>query len=154
MSFIRFQCILHGWGVVFSNFWSFCKLNRGELFSWGQPILQNGWNIWSPFLYLNFKSFKDPNSASLIIFQCTLHYSGVPFSGFWNFYKLRRGDLISVGKQFCRTAELFGPPFYVSILKVSRSQILQHSKDFNAFCMIQEYFSQSFQISKNLRWGT
>ena len=42
-----------------------------------------------------FKIFKDPNSSSFIRFQCILHDSGIPFSGFWNFYKLKWGNLIS-----------------------------------------------------------
>ena len=59
------------------------------------------------------------------------------------------GDQISGGNQFCRKSELFGPPFCISILKVLRAQILRHSLDFNALCMIQEYFFQSLEISKN-----
>ena len=115
----------------------------------GEPILQKVWIIWSPLLYLNFKSFVDPDSSSFIRFQCILHDSGVLFSESWNFYKLKRGDLISGGNQFCRMSELFGPPFCIWILKVLWSQILRHSLDFNAFCMIQEYFSQSLEISTN-----
>ena len=57
---------------------------------------------------------------SFIRFQCILLDSGVPFSDFWNFYKLKRGDLISEENQFCRRSELFGPPFAISILKVLR----------------------------------
>ena len=45
--------------------------------------------------------------------------------------------------------ELFGPSFCISILKVLKTKILGHSLDFAAFCMIQEYFSQTFQMSKN-----
>ena len=73
----------------------FFKLKRGDLISWGEPILQNGWIIWSPLLYFNFRSLKDPNSLSFIRFQYILHDSAVFFSGFWKFIKLKRGDLIS-----------------------------------------------------------
>ena len=45
--------------------------------------------------------------------------------------------------------ELFGPSLCILILKVLKTEILGHSLDFTAFCMIQEYFSQTFQISKN-----
>ena len=45
-------------------------------------------------------------------------------------------------------AWIFGPPFFVSILKVSWTQIHGHPLDFNAFFIIQEYFSQ---ISKFLQ---
>ena len=48
--------------------------------------------------------------------------------------------------QFSRTAELFGPPFCISILKILRPRTLRHSLDFNVFCIIQQYFSHTFQI--------
>ena len=148
-SFIRFQCILHDSRVLFSDSSNFYKLKRGGPKFWGEPILQKVWIIWSPLLYFNFKSFLDPNSSSFIRFQCILHDSGVLFSESWNFYKLKRGDLISGGNQFCRKSELFGPTFCISILKVLSTQFLRHSLDFNAFCLIQEYFSQSFEICTN-----
>ena len=52
----------------------------------------------------------DAKSLSFIRFQCILLESGVPFSDFWNFCKLKRENLISGGNQFCRKSELFGPP--------------------------------------------
>ena len=122
----------------------FLQIKEGGPNFWGEPILQKVWIIWSPFPYFNFKSFMASNSLSFIRFQCILHDSGVLFSESWNFYKLKRGDLISWGNQFCRKSELFGPPFCISILKVLWTQILSHSLDFNAFCMIKEYFSQAF----------
>ena len=127
----------------------FLQIKEGGPNFWGEPILQNVWIIWSPLLYFNFKSFLDPISSSFITFQCILHDSGLLFEESWYLYKLKRGDLISGGKQFCRMSELFGPPFCISILKVLWTQILRHSLDFNAFCMIQEYFSQSVEISTN-----
>ena len=99
-------------------------------------------------------SRKGQNSSSFIRIQCTLHDLGVPFSDFLNFYKLKRGELISCGSKFCKMTELFGPHFCISFLKVLRTQILRHSLNFNAFCMVEEYFSQAFKISKNYRWGT
>ena len=175
-SFTRYQCILHDSGVLFLASWNFCKLKRRDLISrgnqfsrkcellghffciwileggpnsWGEPILQKVWIIWSPLLYSNFKSFTNPNSSSFIRFQCILHDSGVLFSDSWYIYQLKKGDLISRGNQFCRRSELFGPPFCISILKVLGTQILYHSLDFNAFCMIQEHFSRSLEISTN-----
>ena len=105
---------------------------------WRESILQKVWIIWSPLLYLNFKSFIDPNSSSLIRFQCILHDSGVLFSESWNVYKLKREVLISGWNQFCKRSELFRPPFCISILKVLWTQILPDLLDFNAFFMIQE----------------
>ena len=69
---------------------------------WGEPIFQKVWIIWSPLLCFTFKSFIDPNPTLFITNQCSLHDSGVIFSESWNFYKLKRGDLISWGNQFCR----------------------------------------------------
>ena len=100
-------------------------------------------------LYLNLKSSMDPNSSSFIRYMSSIHEYGRLFSESWNFYKLKRGDLISAGNQFCRMSELFGLPFCISILKVLWTQILCRSLHFNVFCMIQEYFSQVFQICTN-----
>ena len=153
-SFIRFQCILHDSGVLFSEPWNFYKLKRGDLISGVEPMLQKVWIIWSPLLYFNFKSFTDPHSSSFIRFQYILHDSGVRFSESWNFYKLKRVDLSSGGNQFCRTYELFCPPFCISILKVLWIQILCHSLDFNAFWLTTDSFTQSLEISTNNRGGT
>ena len=113
---------------------------RGPNFS-GEPVLQKVWIIWSPLLYFNFKIFMEPNPSSFNRFQCILYDSGVLFSEPWNFYKLKTGDVIFGGSQFCRMSELFGPPFCMSMLKVLWTQIHRHSLDFNAFCLMQEYFS-------------
>ena len=51
--------------------------------------------------------------------------------------------------QFWRTAELFGHPFCISLLKISWARILLHSLDFNVFCMIQNNFCLTFEISTN-----
>ena len=93
-SFIRFQCILHDSGVLFSDSSNIYKLKRGGTNFWGKPILQKVWIIWSPLRYFKFKSFLNLNSSSFIKFQCILHDSGVIFSESWNFYKLKRGDPI------------------------------------------------------------
>ena len=125
----------------------FLQVKEGGRDFWGEPILQKVWIIWSPLLYFNFQSFRGPNSSSFIRFQCILHDWGVRFSESRNFYKLKKGDLIFGGNQFCRKSELFGSPFCVWILKVLQTQILRHWLDLNAFCMIQEWFSQSLGIS-------
>ena len=127
----------------------FLQIKEGGPNFWVEPILQKVWIIWSSLLYFNFKSFMDPNFLSFITFQCILHDSFVLFSESWNFYKLKRVDLISGRNQFCSKSELFGPTFCISILKVLRTQILRHSLDFNPFCMIQEYVSQTLKIFTN-----
>ena len=127
----------------------FPQIKEGGPNFWGEPILQKVWIIWSLLRYFNFKGFTDPDSSSFIRFQCILHDWGVLFSESWNFYKLKKVDLISGGNQFCRKSELFGPPFCISILKVLWTQIHRPSLYFNGFCMIQEYFLQSLEISWN-----
>ena len=99
-------------------------------------------------LYFNLKSSMEPNSSSFIKFQSILLEPERLFWESWNFCKLKR-DLISGGNQFCRMSELFGPPSCISILKVFQTQILHHSLHFNVFCIIQEYFSKSPEISTN-----
>ena len=81
----------------------FLQIKEGGPNFWGEPILQNVWIIWSPLLYFNFKSFLDPNSSPFISFQCILYDSGVLLSESWNFYKLKRGDLISGGNQILQS---------------------------------------------------
>ena len=83
-SFIRFQCIPHDSGVLFADSWNLYKLKRGDLLSGGNQFCRK-WDICSPFLYFNFKSFTEPNSSSFIRFQCILHDSGVHFSESWNY---------------------------------------------------------------------
>ena len=139
LSFIRFQYILHDWGASFAEPLNIYKLKTGDLIYGGESVLQKVWIVWSTLVYFNSKSFLDPNSSSFLRFQCILHDSGVLFSKSRNFYKLKRGDLISGGNKFCRKSELFGPPFCIASLKVLLTQIHRHSLDFNALCMIQEF---------------
>ena len=146
-SFIRFQCILHdSGGSTFLRLLKLLQIKEERPNFLGEPILQKVWIIWPPLLYFDFKSFVDANSSSFIRFQCIVHDSGVLWSESWNFCKSKRGDLISGGNQLCRKSELFGPPLCISILKVLWTQIHSYWLDFNALCMIQEYFSQSLSI--------
>ena len=152
--FIIFQCILHDWGVLFSESWNFYKLKRGGPNLSGEPILQKVSIIWSPLLWLNFKSFVEPNSCTFIRYQSILHDWGVLFSESWNFYKLKTWGPNFWGELILQEVWTISSPFCISILKVFQTQIHRHSLDFNAFCTIEEYFSQSLEISKNKRKGT
>ena len=116
-SFIRFQYIMHDLGVLFLEFCKFLQIKQGWPNFLGELILQKAWVIWPCILCFNFKSFMNPNFLSFIRFQRIMHYSTLPFWEFWNFNKLKRGDLICGGNQFCRKSELFGGPFFTSILK-------------------------------------
>ena len=95
---------------TFPRVLKFLQIKEGGPNFWEEPILLNVWIIWSPLLYFNYKSFLYRNFLSLIRFQFILHDSGVLFSGSWNVYKLKGGDRISKGNQFCRKSELFDPP--------------------------------------------
>ena len=115
-SFIRFQSIVHEWGRLFSESWNFYKLKRGDLISGGNQFCRMSELFGPPLLYFNLKTSMHRNSSSFIRFQSIVHESGRLFSELWNLYKLKRGNLISGGNQFCRMTELFGPPFCISIL--------------------------------------
>ena len=120
----------------------------------GEPILQKIWIIWSPLLYFNFKFFKTQNLRHSLAFNNVLYDSEELLSEFWNFFKFKRKDLFSGRNQFCRKSELFGSPFFFSILNVLLTQSVCHSLDFNAFCMIKDYFSQSREIYTSQRGET
>ena len=109
-SLVRFQCILHDSGVLFSESWNFYKLKRGAPNFWGKQILQKVWIIWSPILYLNFKSFIEPHSSSLIRFQCIVQDSGVLFSESSNFHKLKKENIISWRTTFAESLNYLVPP--------------------------------------------
>ena len=115
---------------IFTNF-------RGGPSFLGERILQKVWIISSPLLCFNCKSGKDEISSSFIRFQYIVEDSEERLSDFWNFYKLKRGDLIFGENQFCRKSEWFGHPFCISILNVLKTQI-RYSLDFRALCLIKE----------------
>ena len=96
---------------------------------------------------------KEPNSSFSIRFQCILHDPELLFPEFSNFYKLKRGVLISGGNQLCRTAELFGSAFCLSVLKVSITQFLRHSLDFNASVWFRSFFLRGFKFPKMKEGG-
>ena len=116
--FVRFQFILHDSRVLFSKSWNFYKLTRVNLISGGETILQKVWFIWSPLLYLDFKSFMDTISLAFIRFQFILQRFRSTFLIILKFLQIKEGGSNFSGKQFCRMSKLFGPPFCISILKV------------------------------------
>ena len=144
LSVIIFQCILHDSGVLFSEFWNFQILKRRDLISGGKQFCRKSKLLGHPFCILILKLWWTHIFSSFIRLQCILNDSGLLFSEFWIFYKVKRGNLISCGKQFFRKPDLFDCPFSISIIKVLGTEFLRHSLDFNAFWMIQAYFSQSF----------
>ena len=95
---------------IFLKVLKFLQIKEGGHNFCGEAVLQKVWIIWSPLLYLNFKSFTDQNSSSFIRYQCILHDSGVPFSDFLDLDKLKREELISRENQLCRKSELLSSP--------------------------------------------
>ena len=152
-SFITFQSILHDPAIVFSIFQYLLKFKTGHLNSWREPILEKGWIIWSPFLYFNFKNFKDPSSCSFITFQCILHDPVVLFSAFQSFSSLRGAIKFLEGDQSCRTAQLLPPPFYILAVRIWRAQILHLSLDFQSVWHDTAIFLSVFQIFLKLKGG-
>ena len=142
------------WSSTFLTVLKFLRVKEGRHNFWVNPILQKVWIIWSFLLYFKFKSFMEKISSSLIRSQCILDDGGVLFSESSNFYKLKKGYLISWGNQFCWKSELFGPPFCISILKVFWTQIHRLPLHLNAFFMTEEHFSQSLEISASWRGRT
>ena len=129
---------------TFLKLLKFIQIKEGRASSWGEPILQNSWIIWAPFLYFNFKSFKDPNSLSFIRCQCLLSNWVVLLSEIWNFYKEGGANFLE-GTYSENGWIIWSPLLYVN-LKSAKDQILCNSLDFNAFYLIQEYLSHIFEI--------
>ena len=117
-SFIRFQYILHDLGVLFSDSWNFCKLKRGDLISRGNQICRKCELFGPPFCIWIFKVLWTQILSYSLYFNAFGMIQEYFFSESWNFYKLKRGYLISGANQFCKKSELFRPPFYISILKI------------------------------------
>ena len=125
--FSRFYCILlHVSAVFLSDFKNFLQLKRVDLISLGGPFLQNGWIIWSPLLYFNFKSWKDSKSLSFVRFQFVRHDTAVFFTFFWNLQRLQNVDLISWGgNELCKMTEW---RICISLAKTSRTEIVSHTQ--------------------------
>ena len=118
------------------------QIKEGGPNFWGNQFCRKSELFGPPFRIFILKVLWTENHRHSLDFNLI-------FAESWNFYKLKRGDLISWGNQFWRKCELFGSPFCISTLKVLWTQIHRHSLHFNAFCNIQEYFSQSLEISAN-----
>ena len=144
-SFIRFQCILHDSGVIFSEFLNFFKLAREVLVS-GTNQFCRKCELFDPppLLYVNFKSFMDNFSSSFFRFQCIPHDSGVLCADSWNLYKSKRGDLLSGGNQFCRKWDIWSPFLYFNF----KSFAEPNSSSFIRFqCILHDsgvHFSESW----------
>ena len=126
---------------TFLNLLKLLQIKEGGLNFWGVSILQKVWIIWSPLLYFSFKGFRDPNLWPAWFRRTFLR--GLKF------LQIKERDLISGGNQLRRKSELFGLLFCISMLKVLNTKFLCHSLDFNAFYMIQEYFSEGLQVCTN-----
>ena len=134
---------------TFRRVLKFLQINEGWPNFWGEPILQKVWIIWSLLLYFNFKSFMDTISTSCIRFQCIPHDSGVLFSESLNFYKLKKGDLISGVKPILQKVWII---WSLILYLYFKSFIDSNSSSFLRFqCILhdQGVLSQSLEISPN-----
>ena len=102
-SFNRFQCILYDSGILRSGFSNLYKLKRRDLISGGSQFCRVSELFGPHFCISILKSSMDPNYSSFIRFQSILLESERLFLKSWNFYKLKRGDLISRG--ICRMSD-------------------------------------------------
>ena len=84
LSFLRFQCNLHGLGLLFCESSNFCELRRRGSNFLGETIVQKVWIMPSPLLYFNFKRFLGIISSSFLRVQSILYDSGVLSSEFLN----------------------------------------------------------------------
>ena len=133
---------------TFLRVFKFLQIKDGGPNFWGHQFCRK-WIIWSwsSLLYFNFNHAP----KFIVIDYVSMHSAWFrsTFLRVLKFLEIKVGNVISGGNQFCKKSELFGPPFSISILKFRGIQIHCHSLDFNAFCMIQEYFSKSLEISTN-----
>ena len=105
---------------TFSVFKNFLKWKSGDLIPWGEPILQNGWIIWSPLLCFYIRNLKHPNSSSFITFQCMLHDLAALLWVFKTFLKLKKGNLLSWEEPILQNHWVVWSPFCLSILQIRR----------------------------------
>ena len=92
----------------------------------GEPTLTTGWIIWSPLLYSNFKSLKDPNSSS---FSST-------FVRFLKFPQIKKEGCNFLGET--EWLNYLVPCSLYQLLKFKEP----NSLSFIRFQFIQQYFSQ------------
>ena len=90
----------------------------------------------------------ESGSSSIIRFQCILHRSGVPFSDYFSFYKLKREDLISGeggGEPILQKVSLIWSPYLYFNFKsfmdqnsssFIRFQSILHDLEFWNFCKL------------------
>ena len=149
-SIIRTKCLLHGSALFFSVFQNVLKIKRGDLAPCREPILQNDWIIWPLLLSLDFKNLKNTCSMSFISFQCIILYHSSHLNAFYSsglliflkFPQIKEGDLFSWGEPALQNDWIIWSPFYISVLKFWRSQILCHFLSLGIFYIIQLHFSK------------
>ena len=119
------------------RFLKFVQIKEGDLISWGEGTNSaEQLNYLLPLLYLNFESFKDPNSFLFLRFQCTLHGYGVLSKTFHISTNYTEGTRF-LGRTNSAAVWIIWS-FCLSCWKFSRTQILRRLLDLNAFCIIQE----------------
>ena len=148
-SFIRFQCILDDSGVLSSESSNVQKLKRCNLISGGNQFCRRS-ELFGPLFCISILNFL----------WTQIHLHPLDFNAFWEnqeyfseSLEMNRNERGATqflgGTNFAESLNYLVPPFCISILKVLRTQIHGNSLDFNVVCMIQQYFSQSLEVSTN-----
>ena len=87
---------------------------QGDLFSWREPILGNGWIIWSRFLYFNFENLNDKSlchSLGFNAFYMIQHH----FMAFLKFFQIKEGGQNLSAERLNYLVPLH---FFISFLKM------------------------------------
>ena len=115
-------------------------MKSGDLISTREPILQNKRIIWSLLLYFLFKNLEDPNSSSIISFQCILHDS-VAFLSFLKFPQIKEGEPNFLGEN--NSAErpiIWSPLLYLNFKNFSLIWFQRILYDSVVFILVFENF--------------
>ena len=140
------------------------RFKRGPNFQgWGgKPILQNNWIAWiEGAWYFGRNQFR--RTAELLrpsfcisilkVSRTQIHCQLLDFSAFCMIQEyLSKSIQISknfYGEPILKDDWIIWIPFCIPIFKVLWTQILCPSLDLNAFCMVQEKYFQTFEISTN-----
>ena len=147
-SFISFQFILHESGLLFTESWSFYKLKRGDIISGENQFCRNSEVLRPPYCVSISKFVWTQIHPHALDFNAFLMIQEYFFKSF-EISKSWRGRPNFWGESIFKKVWIIWIPFCNLISKALWVQIHAPSLYFNWFCMIQEYFLQSLEISWN-----
>ena len=135
-----------------SQYFKICSHSREGPNSFGRPNSEERLNRLVPsFCISTSRIWRTQTLCRLLDFNA-FYMMQKYFSQSFNISSnSRRGTQFLAGNQFCRWAELLGPPYCISVLRIWRTQVLHHSLGSKAFYMMKEsfsYFSKAFSNSR------